>query len=225
MQGLGEKDVSRILWSRGIRGVLLAPNESKPDPRYELDWAKFATVLVGSSLVNMGLTRVARDYFHDAKLAITAMREEGNRRVGLVLGASTHERTDRRYAAAFDAHGGHAQPHLVDPAMGDSDARRRFQRWLARIKPVALITDTARVRPWMPAGMPLASLTLVADEPGPGVLADFERVGAEAMRMLDGLLRGGCLGLQSEPMSLLVPGGWVPGELRKIPRGGSGVLQ
>ena len=76
-QGLGEHDVSRILWSRGIRGVLLAPNYSRPDPRYELEWPKFAAVLLGSSLVNTGITRVARDYYQDAKLALTRMKEAG----------------------------------------------------------------------------------------------------------------------------------------------------
>ncbi|HSI07662.1 MAG TPA: LacI family DNA-binding transcriptional regulator, partial [Rariglobus sp.] len=76
-QGLAEHDVSRILWSRGIRGVLLAPNYNRPDPRYELEWAKFATVLMGSSLVNTGLTRVARDYYHDAKLALASLRAAG----------------------------------------------------------------------------------------------------------------------------------------------------
>ena len=213
LQGLAEKDVSRILWSRGIRGVLLAPNQSRPDPRYELDWPKFATVLVGSSLVNEGLTRLARDYFHDAKLAMTKLREAGCERVGLVLDASTHERTDRRYAAAFELHGDNAKGRLflVNPALAGSIEKLRFEGWVARTNPGALLTDLPRS--WVPAGILRVALTLGPTEAGPGVRPDFVRVGSEAMRMLDGLLRGGCLGLQSEPVSLLVPGKWVPGRL------------
>ena len=214
-EGLDDRDVSRILWARGIRGVLLAPNESRPDPRYDLEWEKFAVVLVGSSLVNTRLPRISRDYFHDAKLAMLKMREAGRMRTGLALSASTHHRTDRRYAAAAAAYGDGRQGrlHFVDSTKPEDGERARFERWISRTKPEALLTDFPQARAWVPRDLPHAFLTLGAGRSGPGVRADFVRVGAEAMRMLDGMLRGGRLGLQSEPVSLLVPGKWVPGRL------------
>lgn len=209
-QGLGEHDVSRILWSRGIRGVLLAPNYSRPDPRYELEWPKFAAVLVGSSLVNTGLTRVARDYYHDAKLALARLQTAGFSRIGLALDSSTHERTDRRYAAAFRAHGGTAaRLHLVDTTQPEAEKRARYERWLATAKPDAVLMDFTRSDEWTGGPLPHARLMLRPGEAGPGVRADFARVGAEAMRMLDGLLRENRLGLLSEPVSVLVPGAWT----------------
>lgn len=208
--GLKERDVSRVLAARGIRGMLLSPNSSGPAPRYDLEWANFAAVLVGSSLVNTGLTRVARDYYHDAKLALERLREAGAKRVGLVLDASIHERTDRRYAAAFLVHEGAtaARVHLVDPCAAEAEERRRFERWLVKVKPDALLTESGRVVEWPRRGLAQARLHLRAKEAGPGVRPDFPRVGAEAMAALDGLLRAGRLGLLAQPVTVLVPGRW-----------------
>lgn len=212
-QGLSEHDVSRILWSRGIRGVLLAPNYSRPDPRYELAWEKFATVLVGSSLVNTGLTRVARDYYHDAKLALARLRAAGFQRVGLALDASIHERTDRRYAAAFCEHGGKASLlHIVNATRPSGLEHARFKQWLIRAKPDVLLMDFSQAGQWAPPALPRAGLTMRPGEPGMGVRADFSRVGSEAMRCLDGLLRADRLGVLNEPVSVLVPGVWTASE-------------
>jgi len=205
-QGLSEQDVSRVLWTRGIRGVLLAPNYSRPDPRYELEWAKFATVLLGSSLVNTGLPRVARDYYHDAKLALSKLHEAGYSRIGMVLDTSMHERTERRYAAAFREYG-HSRLHLVDLTKSESTERRRLERWRERARPDAVITGL--FQPWIPASLPQVKLMLRPGEKGIGVRADFARVGTEAMRLLDGMLRENRLGLHPDPISALVPGVWT----------------
>lgn len=209
-QGLDEHDVSRILWSRGIRGVLLGPNQSRPDPRYELDWPKFATVLVGSSLVNEGLARASRDYYHDAKLAVERLSATGRVRIGMALDASTHERTDRRYAAAFFSHAGAPRNrlHLLDPSESLRARRDRFKAWIAATAPDALITDSPEPETWLPRGFPCANLLLPPDSEKPGVRADFARVGAEAMRLLDGLLRENRVGLLASPVRVLVPGVW-----------------
>ncbi len=211
MQALTERDMTRILWARGIRGVLLAPNSSRPNPVYELEWKKFAPVLLGSSLVNAGIPRVARDYYHDARLALGKLQSAGFSRIGLVLDSSTHERTERRYAAAFQAFGrGPVRDfHLVDASHGWKEARRRFEGWRKKIQPDVVLGDFPRLREWLPSSVPRASLLLTSGESGPGVRADFARVGMEAMRILDGLLRENRLGLQADPVRVLVPGVWI----------------
>lgn len=218
-QGLAEHDVSRILWSRGIRGVLLGPNQSRPDPRYELEWPKFAAVLVGSSLVNEGLARASRDYYNDAKLAVERLSAMGCVRIGMALDASTHERTDRRYAAALFAHCNAPKNrlHLLNPAESFDTRRSRFKAWLSAAAPDALITDTPEPETWLPRGFPCANLLLSSDSEKLGVRPDFARVGAEAMRLLDGLLRENRVGLLASPVRVLVPGVWSgPSQRRAV---------
>lgn len=204
-ESLREEDVSRILRARGIRGVLLSPNSSGPSPSYHLEWKHFATVLVGSSLVNTGLTRVARDYFHDAKLALGELRHAGFRKIALALDASIHERTDRRYAAAFSTYGGSGRIYLVDSRR----VRRHFEAWLAKAKPDALLSESQLVSGWVPRTIPNIRLHLRAEDPGAGIRPDFRRVGSEAMVTLDGLLRAGRFGRLNGPVTILVPGQWV----------------
>lgn len=72
-----------------------------------------------------------------------------------------------------------------------------------------MLTDFARSEEWAIGPLPHARLMLRPREIGPGVRADFSRVGAEGMRMLDGLLRENRLGLLAEPGSVLVPGVWA----------------
>lgn len=219
-QGLGERDVARILWARGIRGVLLAPNHSNAEPRYELDWTRLCPVLIGSSLRNTGIARVQRDYFHDARLALDRLRAKGGGRVGLVLDAGIHERTQRQYAAAFLTHAGLPPEqaakliHVVDPRLPAADQRRDWSRWLRRQDPDTLLADSSPFLQWAQAErarrkIGYACLALGKSESAlAGVRPDFERIGAEAMGALDGLLRSKQTGLQTSPINLLVPGLW-----------------
>lgn len=222
-QDLAERDVARILWARGIRGVLLAPNHSSAEPRYDLDWTRLCPVLIGSSLRNTGIARVQRDYFHDARRALEHLRARGARRVGLVLDTSIHERTHRQYAAAFLAHAGPspstAAPfiHLMDRRTPDAEQGPAFAQWLRDQRPDAILADCPWSLDWLRAGktgakIVYAGLALHGNDRGAtGMRPDFERIGMEAMRALDGLLRTGHLGLQVDPINLLVPGKWQDG--------------
>lgn len=225
-QGLAERDVTRILWARGIRGVLLAPNHSSAEPRYDLDWARLCPILIGSSLRNTGIARVQRDYFHDARQALENLRARGAKRIGLVLDMGVHERTQRQYAAAFITHAGPAPAaaarfiHLADRREPVATQSQAFHEWLRRQRPDTVLADCLPCLEWLRSGaegtnVGYAGLALGAKETGlAGVRPDFERVGAEAMRALDGLLRAGHKGLQVDPINLLVPGAWQDGRRR-----------
>jgi hypothetical protein len=222
--GLSENDVNRILWARGIRGVLLAPNYSSEKPGYHLEWNKFAGVLLGSSLVNTGLPRVSRDYFHDAKSAMEHLHQAGFRRVAMVLDASIHERTDRRYAAAFLTRGGSlSRLHIVKSNTTDVQERTRLLAWKKKANADFFLFDCSRFEAWFGTRVSCAKLFLKAGECGPGIRPDFHRIGAEAMRLLSGLLQENRVGLVGAPVSILIPGAWEPStrSLQKTLRAGS----
>lgn len=206
--GGGKADISRILWSRGIRGVLLASNYSRPDPRYDLDWTRFCTVLLGSSLVNTGLTRVSRNFYHDTTLALDRLRQHGCRRVGLVLESNFHERCGRRCVAALLVHGGENEHAHIVKVRNDTH-RKAVMRWCKQTKPDGIVVTDIQIAGWLSGGPMMALLNQPGETVQTGVQVDFEQIGAEGMHALDALLRTDRRGLLPNPTSILVPGRWI----------------
>lgn len=217
-QDLAPDRVRAILDARGIRGVLLAPNQSGPRPRYEMDFTGLAAVLLGSSLANTGLARVTRDYYGDTVLALRRLHEAGLRRVGLALTASFHERTERQCSAARIAFGDEAPAEAASlvHVVAAEDPPSRLRAWLRAARPDAVLSDDHALLAALPARVRRVSLG--ATSPGGiggGVGGDFARIGAEGLRVLDGLLRSGALGLLDEPITLRVPGRWIEASDRR----------
>jgi DNA-binding LacI/PurR family transcriptional regulator len=214
--GNGKGDISRILWSRGIRGVLLAPNYSRPDPSFHLDWNRFCTVLLGSSLVNTGLTRVSRDYYLDTTLALDQLRRHGCRRPGVVLEANFYERSGRRCIAALLAFGG-SRKHTHVVKARDELNREAVLRWYEHTKPDGVLVTNPVIARWLSHAPLVVGLNQPEETVSTGVQCDFEQIGAEGMHALDGLLRTDRRGLLPNPTTILVPGRWTEdGRLSEI---------
>lgn len=225
-RGLSPRDVTRILWARGVRGVLLAPNESAPHPRYAMDWDKFSAVLLGSSLANAGMPRVQSDHYHAAKTAVTRLQAAGFLRIGLVLEAGYHERADRAMLAAYLAHGTGADPRrvfLFDGAEEPGSRQTRFEAWLRDHRPDVVLGDVAVRMRWLgvaglrlPQDISFATLTATPEVPdlagASGMLHDMERVGAEALRLLDRMLCNNQTGRCENPVRIMVRGHWLSGK-------------
>ncbi len=101
-QTISGRALSRILHTRGIRGVLIAPpNPERAHPHVWLDWKKFCCVLIGRSFANTGIPRVQPDHYLSCVLAMRRLRRLRYRRIALVLSHSMDERTVRMARAAF----------------------------------------------------------------------------------------------------------------------------
>lgn len=220
-EGLDGRGLSRVLQARGIRGVLLAPNQSRKHPRYWLDWPKFAAVLVGSSLVNKGLPRVQFDHYMATFTALRKLQHAGHRRVGLVIERSMHERARHRHEAAYQAYvdlPGAERDRLTFVAESGSD-EVRFRQWLKDVQPEALLLDIDWRWEWMTKGKSGAGLSLpvaaamVGEYLGEvaGVFCPDQAVGAEAMNVLAVRLASNQLGLVPMPHTVFVPGEWRDG--------------
>ncbi len=223
LQGLEPCDVTRILWSKGVRGVLLAPNEGAPRPCYEMDRDGFAVVLLGSSLVNAGLPRVQSDHYQATETAMVRLRAAGYRRVAMVLDQNYNERTSRTISAAFLAysenHDALGLAHLIPAERRGAERRAAFLAWLEEARADALLADVPQRLEWLkdagwrvPDDIGFATLTLQPEETDlAGVVHGMERVGAEALRLLDRMICNNEIGLHTEPTKLLVPGRWRNG--------------
>src|SRR5690606_8574552 len=90
--------LSRILYSRGIAGLIIAPTSSARG-RLTLDWARFSCVTVGYSLIRPDLHRVAPHHFHSILNAERKLRRMGYNRIGLCIYKNTSARVDDLWLA------------------------------------------------------------------------------------------------------------------------------
>lgn len=230
-----DSQLTRVLRARGIRGVLLAPLSDTPHPHVTLRWQYFSTVLVGSSLANRGLVRVQFDHFAACKLLIRKLLHLGYRRIALILTKGYHERSNRLIQAAFQAW--HPLPRDAQELtlLYNEGGKSELKKWIRSCRPECFIggADWPEYL-WEIAGCKIpeqfgfASL-VTGDRPtlsGTQTNQDLIQIGAEAMRALDGQLRGGMFGLQQFPITVNIPPGWQAGRTavrqqkpRVLPRG------
>ena len=79
--GVTERSFSRVMHSRGIQGLLIAPVPHS-HARMAIDWSRFSTVAFGYSLREPRVNRVVHHHFFTITTALTALRARGYERIG-----------------------------------------------------------------------------------------------------------------------------------------------
>ena len=97
--------LSRMLWSRGIEGVMVAPlgNDFEQDGKrtFEFDWSKFGVVELAETLDEPRFDCARHDHFDGMLLALFSLESLGYRRIGLVLDSMLDVRTRHRWYSAY----------------------------------------------------------------------------------------------------------------------------
>lgn len=211
---------SRMLYARGIHALLLAPLP-RPSGHMRLDWARFAPVTVGYSLLRPELHRVATDHFGSLVQAMRQCRRRGYRRLGVLLTGWVNERTDRRWLGALLAENEHADAAHRIPALITKDFNdAAFRRWFREHRPEVIlgvhlyrvleVLKKMRVR--VPEDVGLVTLELRERERGfTGMDQSFERIGEASVNTLIGMLHRGERGIPEVPQKILIDARWVEG--------------
>jgi LacI family transcriptional regulator len=147
--GLSARRLGEILLTRGIHGLIILPSADL-DLRLDLDWARFAAVAIGYSLVEPPLHRVCSDHFQELAEALEHLEARGYRRIGLHLDRSTDLRVRHKWAALMAWHArqrlrSRAVPALVQPAFD----REAFLGWYRRHRPDVVISPRQWVIEWL----------------------------------------------------------------------------
>jgi DNA-binding LacI/PurR family transcriptional regulator len=214
--------VGRVLFNRGIRGLILAPMPLDMVP-VEINWSLHAVVAVGYSFQQKEMNRVAHAHFSGFLTCYRELRAEGRARIGCVMSCAEDERTKHYWQAAAlcapRVHGGAAIPPLM---LDDTRSEAAFDKWFRRYKPAAVIGNQPDyVVGWLrrrglqvPADIGYASLDLATDAKIPGIFQSWERLFSVAVDQLAGELSRNEFGLPSEPSTTVVEGTWMPGDTR-----------
>jgi LacI family transcriptional regulator len=92
--------VSKVLYSRGIEGVLIYPFESV-QTEFEMDWSRLSALAIGRPFLTPNVHRVIASYFDSMMLALHELQTLGYKRIALALTPVVRARVDDAYLAAY----------------------------------------------------------------------------------------------------------------------------
>lgn len=216
-RGKDAASVGRVLFNRGIRGLIIAPMPLDIVP-LEIDWNLHAVVAVGYSFQQKEMNRVAHAHFSGLLTCYRELRLGKRRRIGCVLTRAEDERSRHFWqAAALCAprlHGGATIPPLMlDESLSEAD----FDKWFTRYRPDAMIGNQPDyVLGWLkkrglqaPADAGYASLDLAENANVSGIFQSWAQLFSAAVNQLAGELSRNEFGLPSEPSTTVVDGVWT----------------
>ena len=227
--GMTPARFSRVLTSRGIRGLILAPLE-QPDSRLDLDWARFSTVTIERPVRYAHFHHVLPNYSADVRLAGIRLRERGYTRIGLVIEANLAERVAHQWEAthAFEqSRTGPASAAIPTLIVSGPQPAATIGAWLRTHRPDAVISRcndvlaaAAALKLRVPRDLGYASLNVLDDAPGvSGILQHRDVMGAAAVDALHGLLHRNHRGPHAVAQGTQIDGTWHEGRtVRKLGR-------
>lgn len=221
--GLSGERVQKILYSRGVRGILIPPHRDG----FELarfDWSGFSTVRFGISVPEPRAHVVSNDQMNSAVLAYASVRAHGYRRIGFVTSQRFDQNTGGNFRAGFlaaqDATGRTksriAPLYLEEPATA-KDAER-LRAWLKSAAPDAVITSHPTLRQLLgqigvrvPEDLAVAVTSVLDGNFDSGIDQNCREIGRVAMRTLAGLIHQNERGIPRYFRRVLVEGTWQDG--------------
>lgn len=230
--GITHHRMSRILYARGIRGLILASHRREYDAPLNFEWEKFSGVKIDFSPRAQPLHLVTNDQRTIATVAVRRALSAGYRRIGFVMPDWWDAFVDRAWSAGFLAEqqsvaAEHRVPILFyrpgptekqppDPAV----PREELARWLKIHRPEVIVSCSFFVPPGLLASLGLSvprDLAFVetflekSDGSIAGVHQNCRRVGELAVEIVAGQMHQNIFGIPAIPTSTLVEGTWFDG--------------
>jgi DNA-binding LacI/PurR family transcriptional regulator len=215
--GLSAARAAQILQSRGITGLLIAP-QPRAGATLELPWERFSAITIGYSLAQPQLHMACAHQYRCIRLALHELALRGYRRPGLVMLRSSDERVDHNWLAGLlvEQFAGIA---IAPPLLLEAWDEAAFAAWLRRHQPDALVSKCVEVEAALlrlgravPRDIGVGFLT--DTHPGDkhsGVDENPRQIGAAAVDFLIGMLHRNERGAPEHPHRLLIEGTWIEG--------------
>ncbi|EIP97205.1 transcriptional regulator [Opitutaceae bacterium TAV1] len=228
--GLSPERLSKMLRSRGIDGLLVAPMPGE-GAALALDWPAFSVITVGITLTSPRLHRVMPHHVHNMQILMRELHSLGYRRPAFVLDRTINERTQHYWQAAFlDAQRTLPRTHRLEPLMQSFDAAGKASvlAWCRRHRPDVIVSSRAdetlclleSAGLHVPGDIGVASVAFLTEswKPGQrppsataGIDERFDTISATTVDTLVGLIHRHERGVPAEAMHILIEGRWCPG--------------
>jgi LacI family transcriptional regulator len=215
--------LSRILRSRGIGGVIIAPLDIKLR-ELSMDWEYFSALSIESQHLGLSLHRVGNNQYGVTRTAVRRLWELGYRRIGLAVGEEEESSLGNPFTAGYliEVHGQrtlHFVPPLLLRSNQEATSTRRLGSWIRHHRIDAVLSNWST----MPEMLGAAGFQIPEDigvatldhnphrGPVAGIRQSHELVGERAVEGLALLMKTNQKGLIKLPNTTLVDGLWQGG--------------
>lgn len=214
--------LTRILRTRGIHGVVLFPGGGLERGYPDCDWRHFSVVAAGfHARAALPVHRTSTDYMVGMDACLSELERRGYKRIGLAfskaLDPNVGHTLSGRFLAWREQQPSRAQIPLV-PGWEVLPSREVFLRWFRRYRPDCILTTDSAVTGWLhEAGLRVPNQVGVAALPvrhladHAGMDARTREVGRLTINLLARELYLNHSGLPEVPEVALVAGAWRDG--------------
>lgn len=215
--------LSRMLYSRGIVGVLVAPYlyDLKECVPVALDWRRFVAVSVLNEQPERRLHVVLPSWVRNREVILKQMESGKVRSVGGFV-TETHAAWLGGLSPTFVPHRnfiGHPPSDWVPTQVVRDYDKPRFLKWFKKYRPHLVVTNIEWVPVWIrelglqvPKEHGVIFIDTVQESWRSGIDVLPGHLGITAVNLMHDLLRNLSTGLSDHPYRLTVPGKWQAGE-------------
>lgn len=214
--------VNHILWSRGIRGLII-PNISHDcflrfNGTLPIEWQRFSVVDIGGGLRKPDMYCVRHNHMNGMFTALDNLEALGYRRIGLCLRSEDDLRAGHRWTAAYSAWRqlrGHVAK--LAPLIDRELSKTAVNRWIGKNRIEAVVSlRYLPMEKWgwrVPDDIGYSALHLWGDEVVgfSGIDQLNTEIASAAVDMLVMILRKRQTGQPDHPMKWILKGKWVHG--------------
>jgi len=216
-RGVSMARLSKILYARGICGVIVAPLSSSHG-HVNLDWNRFSAVAIGYSLLKPSLSRVSNDQYDSILIALRELRRRGYTRIGLAMPQRNDRRVNYHWSAGYLSFHQRLDAKYPQIFLPDTLEKEAALAWVRRQRLEAVVSMDPDFLDWLesagyqlPRDMGFVNLDWSKQfRPSAGIDQRPYEVGAAAVDVVVGQLNRNKLGIPSIQRNMLVPGQWVP---------------
>lgn len=225
------KRLSRILFSRGIRGLLIGPLAEHLQllDMTPFEWARFSSVALGYSMRSPRLHYVAQDHDRRIEMVYRHLQQLGYRKIGFVNRRSVEHRNRHLFVGGYlkclylDGRSTDKSPPLLYEDWTDLNPlpwlkRFRFDAVMAAV-PGEFIAALKPPGIKVPTDLGVAGVAIDPDNrlqrPISGATEDLAAMGRTAVDLLHRLLCDADRGIPKHCQAILLEGGWNPGRTLK----------
>ena len=217
--GLTAARLSKILYTRAIRGVVIAPL-LRPRGHLSLNWQHLAAAAISFTVVKPDLHRAAHSHHNGMILALRRLKHYGYQRVGLANLTDQIERVNHGWLAAYLVYSqGLPSRSRIPPLLQKEWQEKSFATWVEKYQPDAVVSNTQEPLESLralglrvPEEIGYASLDrLQNNDPWAGVDQQPRIVGASVVDLVSEQLQRNEFGLPAHAKTVHLEGVWRDG--------------